>query len=543
MTTLRWGRSSLLLFFFTTAVYAQMEPWGSVSFISGGKEYRLVVRCEPSGVSSVVLSDGEKETVLGGGGGENLFPVPQVSGDRFYIIWVHYRDGFTGLGLYDSETGFSRIIPLPGLKFAGSPLLIEQAGQPSGLLFLGNESDNDDVFFFDLRVISLTNVTRTSWSEKSFTINTGLDGVLLRTVSLRERAQYRLGPGQKAFRLLSRESIRPQELRTSVPAREEEDCQPANTYTAFGDSITFGEMHMLDLEGEAHPELAYPERMREVLSTIYGPAFPVNLGVQGDSTYGGALRVDLELSSLNALYFVLMLGTNDCISGHFSVDSSMENLAYIIDVAVEKGMRVIISTIPPRKDGLGSHPYVQRNIAALNLAIVGLAADKGTGFIDTHSAFMETNPPEGWKALLEDIGGNHPSPAGHLVIAGLFAGVLAAFPPLAPSGIEDVSTESPVLRRFRWLRGCESDVSWYRVEIGPFPSALGLVVETSANWIDLPGFPSEDVYFRVQAVDVAGQRSDFTGIYTTAEQPRAPHRVYRPEVVRQPQNGGSPRQR
>jgi len=528
------GRITLLLFVLATAAYPQTEPWDPVLFASGGKNYRLVVRCLPSGDSFVVLSDGREETVLGDAQGENLFPVAQVSGDCFYVLWVRYQDGSTGLGLYDSRTKSSRIIPLPGLKFAGSPVLIEQAGQSAGLVFLGNESDNDDVFFHDLWTNHLTNVTRTAWSEKWFRTEAVPEGVLLYAISLKDRAQYLLGPGARVFRRLGRESPKVAGTKADVPVPEEEDCRPANTYVAFGDSITYGEMRMEDLEGEYHPELAYPERMREELSTFYGPAYPINLGVPGDSTYDGALRVDGDLAGLSALYFVLMLGTNDCISGRFSVDSSMENLAYIIDSAAERGMRVIVSTIPPRKDNFGNRPFVQKNIAAFNLATGELAAAKETGFIDTYEAFMATNPPVGWKALLEDVGGNHPSPDGHLVIAGLFAGVLAAYPPLQPTGVENVSTEWPYVRRFCWIPGCESDLSYYWVEYGPSPVALEYAVETSAPWIVFPGFPSADVYFRVQAVDLAGHKGGFTRVLSTAEQPRAPRRINRPEVIRQP---------
>jgi lysophospholipase L1-like esterase len=534
MTALSVGRGALLLLVLTTAAYPQTEPWDPVLFTSGGKNYRLVVRCLPSGDSFVVLSDGKKETILGEAGGENLFPVAQVSGDRFYVLWIHYQDGYTGLGLYNSGTRSSHIIPLPGLKFAGSPVLIEQAGLPAGLVFLGNESDNDDVFYYDLWTNRLTNVTRTAWSEKWFAIETREDRILLLAISLRDRARYVLGPGKRAFRLLGRESLRGPGLKADVRILEEEDCRPANTYVAFGDSITYGKMRMEDLDGEIHPELAYPERMKETLSTLYGPAYPINLGVLGDSTFDGAMRVDGELAGLSALYFVLMLGTNDCISGQFSIDSSIENLAYIIDAAAERDMRVIVSTIPPRKDAFGDRPYVQKNIAAFNLATGGLATEKGTGFIDTHGTFMATNPPDGWKALLEDIGGNHPSPAGHLVIAGLFAGVLAAYPPLHPTGVENVSTEWPVVRQFRWDPGCESDLSYYRVEFGPSPAALEHVVETSAPWVNFPGFPSEDVYFRVQAVDLAGHQSSFTRVRTTAERPRAPQRVNRPAIIYRP---------
>src|SRR4030042_3189285 len=109
MTVPSAGRSALLLLVLTTAAYPQTEPWDPVLFTSGGNDYRLVVRCLSSGESFVVLSDGEKETILGEGEGESLFPVVQVSGNRFYALWVPYEGGNTGLGLYDSGTKSSLI--------------------------------------------------------------------------------------------------------------------------------------------------------------------------------------------------------------------------------------------------------------------------------------------------------------------------------------------------------------------------------------------------------------------------------------------------
>ncbi|HEX2694250.1 MAG TPA: SGNH/GDSL hydrolase family protein, partial [Acidobacteriota bacterium] len=357
---------------------------------------------------------------------------------------------------------------------------------------------------------------------------------------LADRARYLLEFEGAMFRLLGREPRRVRSPRGRTDAPDEEDCRPANTFAAFGDSITFGVMRMENLEGEVHPELAYPERVRENLATFYGPSYPVNLGVPGETTYDGALRVRSDLAAVNGLYFLLMMGTNDCIHGYFSVDSSMESLAYIIDAAEERGMRVIVSTIPPRKDDFGSLPFVRNNISAFNLATAALAASKSIGYIDTHGAFMATDPPDGWKALLEDIGGNHPSPAGHTVIAGLFANVLAAFPPLDPSNVTNVSTEGPTVRRFRWDPGCESDLACFRVEYGPLPNDLDHVAVTSGNSIVFPGFPSEDVYFRVQAVDTGGYRSGYTQIYTTAEKPRTRRNRHVPEIGRKASVAGPP---
>jgi lysophospholipase L1-like esterase len=523
------GRGVLLLFVLATVALAQTEPWEPLLFTSGGIDYRLTVRCLPSGESFLVLSDGKSETVLGAAGCENLFPVFEPAPNGFHILWVFYQDGHAGLGLYNSVSGSSLVICLPGLKFAGSPVLVQQYGQPVGLAFLGNGSDNDDIFFFDLRSHHLTNITRTPWSEKEFSAETGPGGTLIRAVTLRDRSLYLLRPGESSFRRLGRRMPEGLERRQENRSSDEPDCQPANTFVAFGDSITWGKMRMFNLEGEYHPELAYAEKMKETLATFYGASYPINLGVPGDTTYDGALRVGQDLADLKALYFVLMLGTNDCISGRFSVDSSRENLAYIVDTTAQKDMRIIISTIPPRKDALGDRPYVRRNIQDLNLAIAGLAEEKGVGFIDTYGTFMATDPPDGWKALLEDIGGNHPSPAGHIVIAGLFAGVLAAFPPRVPTGVRNASPDDPSSRRFQWDRGCESDILNFRVEFGPYPDALKNVTVTAANWIDLPGFPSKDAFFRLQAVDTGGNLSGFTRIYSTAEKPRGKHRLPHPQ--------------
>jgi lysophospholipase L1-like esterase len=503
----------------TTAAFSQEEPWDPASFTSGGRAYRLVVRCVPSG-SYVVLSDGEKETVLGGAGGDNLFPSAQVSGTGFHVLWVNYQGGRAGLGLYDSGTRTSRVISLDGLKFAGSPVLVRRAERPFGVVLLGNASNNDDVFFLDLRQNSLVNVSRTSWSEKKFTVETVPAGILVRAESLKDRARYLLEFDGAEFRLLGREPRRFPAARTKRVVPDEEDCRPANTYAAFGDSITYGIMRMENLEGEEHPELAYPRRVQEILAMSYGPAYPVNLGIPGQQTYEGALRVRQDLEGVDGLYFLLMMGTNDCIHGYFSVDSSIENMAYILDAAQEKGMRAIISTIPPRKDRFGKMAFVLKNIADYNVATAALAESKGIGYIDTHGAFMATNPPDGWKALMEDMGGNHPNPAGHTIIAGLFANVLAAFPPLVPSRVTNVSTTAPIVHRFRWDPGCESDLSCYRVEYGSAPNALDRVAVTNVGTVVFPGFPAHDVFFRVQAVDEEGYRSDFTRIYTTMEKPR-----------------------
>ena len=516
--------------------FPQAELGDPVPFIFGGMTCSVLVRSIPSG-SIVILQMGGGETPLcPAAGGENLFPEVQVFGDRFFVMWAHYGIEETGLGIYDSLTADSRLIPLPGLSFISSPMMVFQGQNPRGVMILGNASNNDDIFFLDLRDGCLTNLTLTPVSEKWFTIQPAAGGLLISTATLREMVLYYFNMGTLRAEVRKRTALKP---RTQTPARTaatlETDCSLDNTYIAFGDSITWGKMRMYDLEGEYHPELAYPERVKALLAAFYGPAYPVNLGVPGEKTYDGTLRIDKDLDGHPGFYFLLMMGTNDCISGKISIDSVMENIEYMVGSAGSRKMRVIVSTIPPRKDAFGSKNYVLKNIASLNSRIGQLASSKSIGFIDTHKAFMGYNPPDGWRSLLEDIGGNHPSPAGHLVIADLFAGCLAAFSPRLPSGVKKFSSEGSTLKRFDWDPCCESDFAFFRLEFGFTIQEMSHTTTTAGSTFSYHDFPSRDLFFRVQTVDKAGHSSPFTMIYTIAGRPGDidPRRRHRPEIRRQ----------
>ena len=64
-------------------------------------------------------------------------------------------------------------------------------------------------------------------------------------------------------------------------------------------------------------------------------------------------------------------------------------------------MRVIASTLTPRKDTFSLYQYYWDHLRALSAGIIELAKKKGAAYIDTLSAFMNTDPPNGWKTLLE----------------------------------------------------------------------------------------------------------------------------------------------
>jgi hypothetical protein len=210
----------------------------------------------------------------------------------------------------------------------------------------------------------------------------------------------------------------------------------------------------------------------------------------------------------------------DVVHGIISVDSIMENIGFLIGAAEAAGLKAILSTIPPRKDELGSNPVVHQKMIDLNARLAEFADDRMIGFIDTFGTFMAHDFPDGWKALMEDVGGNHPSPAGHVLIADLFAGRLVLFPPRVPAGLEKILTESPSHWRVQWQAGLESDLACYRLEYGATETTMSNVAVLDENFMVFPGFPSRPNFFRVQAVDNMGYRSEFTGIRSTAERGR-----------------------
>jgi len=424
-----------------------------------------------------------------------------------------------GLGIYDSASAASRVLSLPSFSFLSTPTLVFQGREPRGIVFLGNESGNDDVYFLDLWGSGVVNLSRTRVSEKKFTVAAEADGILVSTVTLQERAAYFLDRSTLSVSVRDRRPLATnEEAAAAGPSPRADPGVFENTYIAEGDSITWGKMRMNNLEGEYHPELAFPAQMKTALAASYGAAYPVNLGVPGDTAYGVAQRVEADLKANPGLYFLLMIGTNDCIVNTFSIDSVMEDIDFVLSKAEAKAMRLIISTIPPRKDSLGGLKYVQNNIAALNAAIAEAALRKKIGFVDTYSAFMNYYPPDGWKSLMEDVVGNHPSPAGHLIIATMCADALAAFPPGIPSGVKSIPMLRSNQKAFQWDPCLESDFSYFRVEYGYGDNKMVSASTTKISVAFLTVLPYQlsvripripKLYFRIQAVDRGGRAGPY----------------------------------
>lgn len=504
-----------LVFFLVLPLFPQEEGPQPVSFHFRGARHQVFVQKTLPGSDIVLEKEGKRMILSSGMEGENVCPSVRESDRDAVVVWVNYHSKVATLGWFSLESETGGVERPENFKFISSPQVVFSAGSPRALVFLGNRSRNDDVFVWDLLHKALMDVTGTAESEKRFSISGDGETLLIETMTLNHSATYVLGGEPLRVSSLSQEKIRSQE--TALTAKALAPCDAANTYVAFGDSITWGKMRMNNLVGDYHPELAYPAQIKNLIKDSYGRTFPLNLGIPNETTYDGVMRITTDLAKNPARYFMLMMGTNDTIHNQFSIDSSMENLEYIVDRALDRNLGVIISTIPPRNDSFNQYEYVRNNIQALNAGIRDLVfrkflVRKSIFSVDTHNAFMTYNPPDGWKTLLEDVGGNHPSPRGHQVIAGLFSPVLLSFAPAAPSGIE-MASASGNRKTFQWSSHCESDFDHYQIEFGFSPNLLNRKITAAESRFTFSTFPFlPAVYFRLQAVDRFENRSDFTQV-------------------------------
>ncbi len=167
----------------------------------------------------------------------------------------------------------------------------------------------------------------------------------------------------------------------------------------FGDSLTAG----YGLDDPASQ--AYPALIQQKLTAAGLRWRVVNAGLSGETTSGGARRVDWILRQPIDI-FVLALGANDGLRG-IDVSVSRTNLQRIIDRVREK------------------NPSAQIVLAGMMMPPT-LGADYTREFAAIYPALAEKNRATLIPFLLERVGGVaalnqgdqiHPNPAGHAVIA------------------------------------------------------------------------------------------------------------------------------
>jgi lysophospholipase L1-like esterase len=496
-------------------------------FAFQGQKFSISTNFLPAG-NGLILNGQASKNLSTGLDGENIHLGTRVGSDNFYVFWLSYRDAAIRLAYYDFKRDRSQILALNGFSFIGLPEIVEENNGLLGLVFLGNRSKNDDIFYYEPEKDLLTPLTSTPFSEKGFKLLEKDGRLEITTRSLWAQYRYRFDPRLRENILLEEKHF---------PARQKKNTAAVtpeyyNTYIGFGDSITWGE-----IEGQQRLESCYLTQMHTLLAdpgyaSYYGATAFVNLGVPGDGTLAGAQRVDQDLDKHTGFYFLLMLGVNDAIKNNLSVDSALENLSYIIDAAKARGMRVIASSLTPSKAIFSLYSYYWKNLLELSAGILFLAREKSVASIDPLTAFMNTNPPDGWKNLLENIipnisSGNHPNAQGHRLIAGLFADALAAFPPLPPSGVRVLNPQDHFKKNVQWAANYESDFSHFAIEFAFEPAPLTQRLTTRDNHFTFTLFPFlPKLYFRLQTVDRGSHGSAFSTVFQaqTANFPLAKQR-------------------
>ena len=443
--------------------------------------------------------------------GENLFPRFRVKDSRFIISWNRYRKENIDLCYYDSRDRKSHIIPTSGFNFISSPRFIFRGEELTDLIFMGNNSDNDDLFLVSLNTGEIRNLTRTPENEKTFSITQEGRLISLETRTLYHQSLYQVDLDNGRSYILERDPV----IRDPEHAPWEWNSVTLNSIIAFGDSITVGEMRMEDLDGELHPELAYLAKVQELLDE-YGDTYTINLGISATNTYQAVQRMDEDFSASPAYFCLILYGTNDIGMNTFSAASSAENLEWIcLNARAKFGMYPIISTIPPAKLWDPGIQVFKENTEALNARIIEFANRNNLPYINTYQAFF--NHPDGWEACLEDIKGNHPSPLGHEIMAGLFAPKILEVVPAQPKNIREIESNQNYIM-VQWSENVEFDFETSEIEYGFQPDELNRITRSITNdfrFLNLPFNPylNFKIYFRVRSIDADGNASAFSPVF------------------------------
>jgi len=113
------------------------------------------------------------------------------------------------------------------------------------------------------------------------------------------------------------------------PLEARDDCR----IVAFGDSLTAG----LGVEAQE----AYPAVLQRRLNALGISCQVVNAGISGETTAGGARRVEWLIRSQPSIV-ILELGANDGLRG-LDLHQTEANLAQILDRLQAEGIRVILA--------------------------------------------------------------------------------------------------------------------------------------------------------------------------------------------------------
>lgn len=180
------------------------------------------------------------------------------------------------------------------------------------------------------------------------------------------------------------------------------------TFAFLGDSITLG----------VREGVTAAERFSCLVCLNRG-AIEVNAGVGGNNSSQGLARLGADVLAYSPDWVSLMFGTNDAslYNGVVEVDVATfeSNMRAMIVQCQAAGAKVCLMT-PPLDGGAELEARLQPYLQVVRK----LASEYAARLLDVHAASCEFKVLDagGWSGLMLD--NDHPNPAGHAWIAGLF---------------------------------------------------------------------------------------------------------------------------
>ena len=323
---------------------------------------------------------------------------------------------------------------------------------------------------------------------------------------------------------------KPEESDTLLPHEGAEDEPPIDymlnpkAILGFGDSITYGKIW-----ADLVPHLGYVPRLEALVNKQFFPnggGFVINEGNPGETIHAYPGKPANKVATTRykeiieyhlAKYLLLHEGTNDTRFVNYDLQLVYTDFERMVRQALAMGIQPVLSTLIPKD--IDYYPYVTasqlergRRISDF-VRLLGEALDLPV--VDFWEIF--SNHPDGYKSLMGDY--VHPGEKGYQVMADEWLKALQSLEgPLTPTGIDIIET-TPSKITVQWDENTAGDFSHYVLEWGFSKDSPGRTVELADafytfyyNIMQSP-FRSQ-IYFRLKAVDKAGNNSPYTEIYT-----------------------------
>lgn len=245
---------------------------------------------------------------------------------------------------------------------------------------------------------------------------------------------------------------------TADAAKPACDCAdvPAMQKQLDWDASRLRDWAQLDRYREANATLARPtkDEIRVVFmgdsitdgwsNPEFGGFFPgkpyVNRGISGQTTPQMLVRLRPDVIDLDPQVVVILAGTNDIAgnTGPMTLEQTEGNIATMTELARAHGVRVVLSSVMPVRDGLKTKdgvPLVQtkkrppETISALNEWIKKYAAANHLVYLDYFSAMVDA---QGFLKAEITYDGLHPNAQGYVVMAPLAEKAIEASLKLQP---------------------------------------------------------------------------------------------------------------